>query len=185
MPRLMLAGIAACLAAVPAAAPCAQAHAAGAGPAVRTLVVSGDWIAKVRQAPTVDGRDVCIAFTAATNTGFGLRASADDFEIRYSQDNWVLPANVAGSLVIDVGRYHSVLTLTGNTSDTAIAAVSRSQLHGMIAAMEKASWMTVTAGIAPPQRVSLRGSNRATDAFLSCVDGIGASGQDDWIDPLP
>jgi hypothetical protein len=181
---LATAGVAMSLIALAAAAE-AQAHAASTVPAVRTLVVSGDWIAKERQAPTIDGRDVCIAFTAAANSGFGLRASTADIEVRYSQGNWVLPPDVAGSLVIDVGRYHTVLTLTGNTSDTAIAAVSRDQLHDMIAAMEKASWMTVTAGVAPPRRVSLRGSNRATTAFMSCISGIGASGQDDWIDPLP
>ncbi len=185
MPRLVAIATAASLIACLVAAPGVRAHTAAADGALRTLVVSGDWIAKERHAPITGGREVCIAFTGTAANGFGLRASPDDFEVRYSQGNWALPADVAGSLVIDVGRYRSVLTLTGNTSDTAIAAVSREQLHGMIAAMEKASWMTVTPGIAPAQRISLRGSNRATTAFMKCVGGIGASGQDDWIDPLP
>jgi len=154
---------------------------ARADEAVHTLVVSGDWVAKEQQDPAAAMQNVCIAFTAAADNGFGLRATADDFELRYSDNSWVLPANVSGNLVIDIGRYHSVFAVTGNTRNTAIATITPARLHILIAAMERAGSMTVTAGVAAPQRISLRGSNRATTAFLSCAASVGATGQDDWI----
>ncbi|HWA81229.1 MAG TPA: hypothetical protein VG848_13095 [Acetobacteraceae bacterium] len=143
---------------------------------LRTLIVSGDWIAKEEQVPGSPAADVCIAFTAGQDNGFGLRAGAGDYEIRYSQDNWVLPDNVKGNLAFDIGPYHSVLAVTSNTRDTAIVSVSREQLDDMISAMETVSVMRVTAGIASPQEVSLHGSNRATTAFLRCVAGIDVLG---------
>ncbi len=143
---------------------------------LRTLVVSGDWIAKEQQAPGSPGADVCIAFTTGQDNGFGLRAGVGDFEVRYSQDNWVLPDNVKGNLVFDIGPYHSILAVTSNTRDTAIVSVSREQLDDMISAMETVSVMRVTAGIASPQKVSLHGSNRATTAFLRCVTGVDVLG---------
>ncbi|HUC17921.1 MAG TPA: hypothetical protein VMA37_09570 [Acetobacteraceae bacterium] len=147
----------------------ARAH---ADDSLRTLMVSGDWIAKEEQLSGSPDGNVCIAFTVGVDNGFGLRAGPRDFEVRYSQDNWVLPDNVKGNLVFDIGPYHSVVAVTSNTRDTAIASVTRGQLDDMISAMETVSVMRVTAGIASPQKVSLHGSNRATTAFLRCITGI-------------
>ncbi|HTU54985.1 MAG TPA: hypothetical protein VMF62_13540 [Acetobacteraceae bacterium] len=164
--------LAACLAGLPGTG----VRLARADDQLRTLVVSGDWTATEQQDASGAARDVCVAFTAESDKGFGLRASTADIEVRYSQDNWVLPDDVKGTLAIDVGAYHSVLPVTANTRDTAIAAITDEQLRGMIAAMERARSMSVTAGYAAPETVSLRGSNRATDAFLSCARRIGAAG---------
>ncbi len=165
-----------------ASMPCLSVRAAEA---LETLVVSGDWTAEEQQSATAADEDVCIAFTADANTGFGLRATSDDFEISYSQNNWALPANVTGNLVIAVGPYRSVFPVTGNTSDTAVATVSAGMLHRLIAATEKAVVMTVQAGTAPPQKISLHGSNRATTSFLRCAARVEAAGRDDWIKLTP
>jgi hypothetical protein len=151
-------------------------HAALADDHLRTLAVSGDWVAQEQQDSALAARDVCIAFTAQPNKGFGIRASAADLEVRYSQDSWALPDNVTGTLVIRVGGFRSALAVTSNTKDTAIAVITPVLLRSMIAAMEKARWMTVTAGYDSPQTVSLRGSNKATTALLACATRIGAAG---------
>ncbi len=158
-----------------AALPAVGVRPARADQQLRTLVVSGDWTATEQQDASGAAGDVCVAFTAGSDKGFGLRASTADIEIRYSQGNWVLPDNVKGTLAIDVGAYHSILPVTANTRDTAIASITYAQLYGMIAAMESARSMSVTAGYAAPETVSLRGSNRATNAFLSCARRIGAT----------
>jgi len=155
-----------------AALPPLSGRPARADDSLRTLMVSGDWIAKEERASGSPGGNVCIAFTAGQDNGFGLRAGPGDFEVRYSQDNWVLPDNVKGNLVFDIGPYHSVLAVTSNTRDTAIVSVTREKLDDMISAMETVSVMSVTAGIASPEKVSLHGSNRATTAFLRCITGI-------------
>lgn len=164
-----------CLAVLPAVLLGVGVRPARADQQLRTLVVSGDWTATEQQDAGGAARDVCVAFTAGSDEGFGLRASTADIEVRYSQGNWVLPDNVKGSLAIDVGAFHSILPVTANTRDTAIAAITDGQLRGMIAAMESARSMSVTAGYAAPETVSLHGSNRATDAFLSCARRIGAA----------
>jgi hypothetical protein len=60
------------------------------------------------------------------------------------------------------------LDVSYNTADRVDAAISRTQLTDMIAAMDKAPTMTVAIGHGVPFVVSLAGSTKVTHAFLTC-----------------
>jgi hypothetical protein len=147
-------------------------RAALAGEPIRTLVASDDWIAQERRPSMNAAPDLCFAFTTASEQAFALRLSGADIDLRYSVDSWVLPPVVSGTLVIDIGAYHSVLKVSSNTTDTVTAVMTREDFQSMLAAMEKAGSLTIKAGIAPPRIVSLHGSNKATDALLACAGTI-------------
>jgi hypothetical protein len=140
------------------------------------LALSGDWSAVEHHNSMSEPPDFCFAFTSASGQMFGVRASMNDIEVRFSDDSWSLPPDISGTLVVDVGAYNAALDITGNTNDMVIAVVAKDQLQSLIAAMDKADSMTVSAGKAPPTTISLNGSNTATTAFLTCA-GITAPGE--------
>ncbi len=140
------------------------------------LAASGDWVALEHSDSITDPPDLCIAFTGVSGQSFGLRASTDDIEVRFSNDSWSLPSGVNGSLVLNVGSYSATLAISDNTNDMVMATITQDQLQSLVSAMDKADSMTVTAGKGPATAVSLNGSNTATTAFLTCA-GINAPGE--------
>lgn len=148
------------------------AHPVPAAEQTVRLVSSGDWVAAKQTSSPTESPDICSAFTRAAGRMFGLQANIVDTEVRYSDESWSLPANVSGNLILDIGHYHLPLEVATNTNTMVTSAITGEQLRSLIAATDKASWMTVTAGAASPQRVSLRGSNKATAAFLNCADSL-------------
>jgi len=177
MERFAWVPIAAGLAGLPAVLPRAG-HAQGEG--IR-LAASGDWVATEQRDSSTGPPDICSAFTTGVGSGnegqtFGLQANIIDTEVRFSDLRWSLPANVSGTLELAVGNYRATLKISDNTNDMAIAAITAGSLKAMIGAMEKANAMTVTIGGGAPLTVSLKGSNRATDAFRACAGRIGAAG---------
>jgi hypothetical protein len=177
MQRFAWVPIAAGLAGLPAVLPRAGL---AQGEGIR-LVASGDWVASEQRDSSARPPDICSAFTTAVGSGnagqtFGLQANIIDSEVRFSDVRWSLPANVSGTLELAVGDYRATLKIGDNTNDMVIAAIAAGPLRAMIGAMEKANAMTVTIGADAPLTVSLRGSNRATDAFRACAGRIGGAG---------
>ncbi len=168
--RFGRAAIATCLAGPPMLCPGAG-HAQGKG---SLLVASGDWVATEQRDSTTAPPYLCSAFTRKAGRMFEIQANIVDIEARFADPSWSRPASVPGTLAIDVGAYSATLKVTDNTNNVAIAAIAADQLHGMIGAMEKSNAMTVTPGPAAPQTLSLRGSNRATDAFRACAVRLNA-----------
>ncbi|MGH7069145.1 MAG: hypothetical protein ACREFO_03910 [Acetobacteraceae bacterium] len=136
---------------------------------VLPLVASGDWAA-VEHLPSFNSTpDMCVARTATSGQVFGLRATETDIEVRFSDQSWSLPADVSGSLVLDVGTIKLSLDISDNTNSMVIAEITVTQLQYVISAMDNAGSMTITPGKAAPITVSLNGSNTATTAFLTCA----------------
>ncbi|HTU54550.1 MAG TPA: hypothetical protein VMF62_11315 [Acetobacteraceae bacterium] len=178
MERFAWAAVATCLAGLPVLSPRA---ALAQGEGIR-LVASGDWVATEQRDSSGGPADICSAFTKAVGSGngeqtFGLQANIIETEVRFSDIRWSLPANVGGTLALAVGDYRTTLKISDNTNDMAIAAITAGSLRAMIGAMEKADAMTVTIGADAPLTVSLKGSNRATDAFRACAGRIGGAGK--------
>jgi hypothetical protein len=168
--RFGRAAIATCLAGLPTLfAGAAVAQGKGV-----VLVASGDWVAtEQRDSPTAPPY-LCSAFTRKAGRMFAIQANIVDTEARFADPTWSQPASVPGTLAIDVGAYSATLKVTDNTNNVAIAAITPDQLRFMIGAMEKSNAMTVTPGPAAPDTLSLRGSNRATDAFRACAAQLSA-----------
>lgn len=133
------------------------------------LVASGDWVATEQSDSATAPPYLCSALTRNAGRIFEIEANIIDNEARFADSRWSQPANVPGTLAIDVGAYHAMLKVTDTTDNVAIAAIAADQLRLMIGAMEKAETMILTPGSASPQTISLRGSNRATDAFRACA----------------
>jgi hypothetical protein len=168
--RFGRAAIATCLAGLPTLFPSA-ALAQGKGV---LLVASGDWVATEQRDSATAPPYLCSAFTRKSGRMFEIQANIVDTEARFTDQSWSEPASVPGTLAIDVGAYSATLKVTDNTNTVAIAAIAPDQLRFMIGAMEKSNAMTVTPGPAAPETISLRGSNRATDAFRACAARLNA-----------
>ncbi|MGB8277355.1 MAG: hypothetical protein WCF20_05405 [Methylovirgula sp.] len=147
------------------------------------LAASGNWFAMAHSASVTSPPDTCLAATAASGRMLAFRASTSDIEVRFSDNSWSLPADVAGTLVVDVGAYHVALDISANTNNVVAAVVTPEQLQSMIAAMGKAKSMTVTAGKAAPATMSLSASKTVTTAFLTCA-GISAPGEGGGANPF-
>ncbi|HUC16249.1 MAG TPA: hypothetical protein VMA37_01000 [Acetobacteraceae bacterium] len=133
------------------------------------LVTSGDWVAmEQRDAPSAPAY-ICSAFTQKNGRLFEFQMNIVDTEIRYAESGWSNPEDVPATLGLAVGAFRTTLNVSDNTNEVAVTAIATDKLEAMISAMEKANEMTVTAGSLPAETVSLRGSNRATDAFQACA----------------
>ncbi|HWA79566.1 MAG TPA: hypothetical protein VG848_04555 [Acetobacteraceae bacterium] len=133
------------------------------------LVTSGDWVAmEQRDSPTAPAY-ICSAFTQKNGRLFELQMNIVDTEIFYADAGWSAPEDVPATLHLAVGGFRTTLNVSDDTNNVAVTAIATGQLLAMISAMEKANEMTVAAGSLPAKTVSLRGSNRATDAFQACA----------------
>jgi hypothetical protein len=178
MPRFAPAAFAACAL---AALPCPRAR---ADEQMLPLAASGDWVAVEHSDSETSAPDVCLAMTVpGSGKGLAFRAATSDIEVRLNDESWSLPAQVTGSLVFDVGTYHAVIDITDNTNTMVAAVITSDQLLALIAAMNKAESMTVSAGKAEPTLVSLSGSKTVTTAFLTCA-GIRAPGEGGGTNPF-
>lgn len=143
------------------------------------LAASGDWVAHQQSATVSAPPKVCLASTGPGRAMLGLRAASGEvlgshvpniaLAVAYLNQDWSLPANVSGPLVLGVGYYRLNLHVTQNTGDMVIAPITERELLSLIGAMHNATSMTVTAGTAAAQTISLNGSNVATRAFLDCA----------------
>ncbi len=95
-------------------------------------------------------------------------SSEDGVEIRVSNGQWSLPTGVIGSVSVSVGEFNKNYAVDGNTASTISASIANEDLSSLFSAMNKASTMLVTAGKAKPINVSLVGSAKVTNAFLTC-----------------
>ena len=136
------------------------------------LAVSGDWVTMSHSDSAVDAPDVCVS--GDENAGVALRADdTGDIELRVSNSAWSLPADVVGKLKFSVNNNSYSFDITGNSSDYVAASITSDQLLKIVADMETADTMRMTAGSAPPETVALDGSAKALTAFLTCA-GISA-----------
>lgn len=143
------------------------------------LAASGDWVAHQQSGAVSAPPKVCLASTAPGRQMLGLRAASGDvlgshvpniaLAVAYLDQDWSLPASVDGPLVLGVGYYRLELEVMQNTSDMVVAPITERELLSLIGAMHNATSMTVAAGTAAPETISLNGSNVATRAFLDCA----------------
>jgi hypothetical protein len=89
--------------------------------------------------------------------------------IRESNESWSLPSGVSGEVLVTIGDWSNTFEIDDNTDTMVNAEAAPDVVSAMFAAMDKASAMTVTAGKAKPFSVSLTGSTKATNAFLTCA----------------
>jgi hypothetical protein len=139
------------------------------------LAQSGDWIAVSHKASITAPPDVCIAFNQ--RAGIAFRSDGNTFEFRVINDKWSLPASVEGSVVIVIGDWKLTLDISDNTDNSISADVEPAEVLTLLAAMDKASTMTVTAGKAKPIVASLTGSSKVANAFRTCAGIEGSSGK--------
>ena len=132
------------------------------------LAAEGNWVATSHSDSETDPPDVCLAFSTD-----GLVFRTDDsgnIDVRFVNEKWSLPASVNGTLELVVGKNSFPLQITGNTQVMVDAPVTQDQLTSIIANMNKVATMVVKAGSAPPQTISLAGSNTVVAAFLTCAN---------------
>jgi len=89
--------------------------------------------------------------------------------LRLIDSRWSLPPDVTGTVSITIGDWKKSFEIDGNTSDSVNAEVAKDVIPDLFARMDKASTMFVTVGKAKPFQVSLAGSTKATNAFLTCA----------------
>jgi len=142
------------------------ASAAFADEQVTPIAEGGDWIAVQHTASMTDPPDVCGAIDTAAN--LIIRLDSSDIEFRLSNDSWALPANVTGTLELDVAGDKYPLAISDNTNTRVDAVVTNDQLLAIIGDMNKATTMTAIAGRADPVQVNLIGSGPVLTAFLTC-----------------
>lgn len=133
---------------------------------MRPLAVNGDWVAMAHVDTLIDPPDVCLAMEP--NANFFIRATKTSTEFRFANYSWSLPADVTGTLELDVNGNKYPLDVTGNTNTMVSASVKKTEFLKIIGDMNKASAMSVTAGNSAPVRVPLDGSNTVMSAFLTC-----------------
>jgi len=101
--------------------------------------------------------------------GVAFRADENTVQLRVMDSRWSLPSNVEGSVSITIGVWSQFFEIDDNTSDSVNAEVAADVLTDLFAQMDKATSMSVTVGKAKPFQVSLAGSTKATNAFLTCA----------------
>jgi len=145
------------------------------------LAQDGDWAALEHSTSITDPPDVCLAINL--NANFGIRADNTDIEFRLENHSWALPADITGTIEPDVNGNQYPFPITSNTSTSIAAEVDPDKLLDIVSDMNKASSMTVTAGHAAPEQVSLNGSNTVIAAFLTCAN-IQAPGEGGGANPF-
>jgi len=139
------------------------------------IAQSGDWIAMAHKVSLTAPPDVCIAFNLSA--GIALRADGNTIQLRVIDGKWSLPVSVQGSVLISIGDWKLPLEINDNTSDSISAALKPMEIFALLATMDKATTMTVTAGKAKPIPVSLTGSAKVANAFRTCAGIEGGSGK--------
>lgn len=86
------------------------------------------------------------------------------------QGGWSLPADVTGTLELNVNGNKYPMDITSNTNTMVAAVVDQDELLKIVGDMNKTSSMSVIAGDAAPVQVPLDGSNTVMNAFLTCAN---------------
>ena len=134
---------------------------------MHVTATGGAWVAMAHYSSLTAAADVCMAMSPATGVGF--RASEDGIEIRVFSERWSLPTDVSGSVAISVGGFSKDFAIGGNTASSISALIATDDAALLFSAMNKASTMLVTAGRSKPLNISLSGSTKVTNAFLTCA----------------
>lgn len=132
------------------------------------LAVSGDWVAVAHSDTITDPPDVCLAIEPGTN--FAIRADNTDIEFRLANNSWSLPADVTGTLELEVNGNKYPLGITSNTNTMVSATVKQAEFLQIVGDMNNASSMSIIAGDAAPAKIPLDGSNTVMNAFLTCAN---------------
>ena len=90
-------------------------------------------------------------------------------EVQLSNSSWALPLGVTGTISVNVNGHQYVYAISWNKSSMVSADITRDQLTSLVADMETASSMQVTAGSASPITISLTGSQPALAAMMDCA----------------
>lgn len=134
---------------------------------ITPLAEDGDWVASAHHASITAPPDVCLAMDLSA--GIFFRASDDGIELRVADPSWSLPVDVQGTIVVKINQWEHSFDIGANTSNMVSAPMTPDLLTGLFAEMDKASDMSVVIGKAPPFSVSLSGSTKVTNAFLTCA----------------
>jgi hypothetical protein len=132
------------------------------------IASGGTWLAIQHSDSITDPPDVCLAVDEQTH--FAMRYDQNDIEFRLSNESWTLPANITGTLELDVNGSKYPLPVSFNTSTMISAIVSQDLLLSVIGDMQKTYSMAVIAGHAAPLPINLAGSAPVLNAFLTCAD---------------
>jgi hypothetical protein len=130
---------------------------------MRPLAISGDWVAMAHQTSMTAPPDMCLVVNGVS--GIAIRAADESVQFRVVNKTWALPTGVAGTIMLTIGDWKTVLDIDDNTDTMVNAELSNESIVPMFTAMDKSSNMSVTVGKAKPVLVSLSGSTRATNAF--------------------
>ena len=141
---------------------------------LRVIAQSGDWAAIAHSSSLIAAPDMCGALTSSGALLF--RADGDTIEIRVSDKDWSLPANVEGMISLTVGDWRGVWPVSSNNSNQVSGIVTPEDAVAMFGAMDKAGTMTVAVGKAKPRTISLAGSTKVTNAFRTCAGIKGNDG---------
>ena len=141
---------------------------------MRPIAAAGNWVAVAHHASALAPADVCLAIEQDGHAA--LRAQDSDIEFRMMNNEWSLPADVKGTIVISISGKDTVLDIGTNTSVMVGAEVSKDQVLQLLDSMTKASSMIVKAGKDKPLSISLNGSNKVLSAFRTCAGIQGTSG---------
>jgi hypothetical protein len=134
------------------------------------LAHSGSWIAMAHHTSMVAPPDVCMIFNKISSSQMLLfRADEDETEIRVADEKWDLPADVAGTIKVSVGAWNGQFDVSHNSESRLDADLSKEDLLAMFAAMDKSATMTINVGKNKPMEISLSGSTKVTNAFLTCA----------------
>ena len=148
---------------------------------MRTLASGGDWIALALSESMIGHPGLCAAMNVVSQVAF--RADNDGIEFRASNAEWFLPVDVADSVQLVIGDWKSSLEINANSESTVVAGIDADKAGPMFPAMGKAGKMSVTIGKAKLFQVSLNGSPRVINAFLTCA-GIGEASKAPGSNPF-
>ncbi|NVN02924.1 MULTISPECIES: hypothetical protein [Asaia] len=130
--------------------------------------VSGSWLAMHHSLDDGIHTDLCVASTMS-KTMFAIRADKDTIELRISNDDWNLPANTKGSVVVEAGGYKQEFTSGSYNSETLFAPIGRQDAIILIAALSSAPNAHITFGGKTTLPIPLDGSTKALVRFQNCV----------------
>lgn len=144
---------------------------AGADEGFYPLVRSGTWSALAHHTSSIAAPDTCgVSGHAAESQSFILRVDEVTKEMRVSDEAWALPPDVRGTVKISIDRWNKEFDVRSGTSPTMLTALlSTDELLDLVAAMDNGSIMKLEIG-KTTMNVSLSGSTRATNAFMSCAN---------------
>jgi hypothetical protein len=123
------------------------------------LAQGGNWAALAYHSSMLAPPDVCVVVNKINPSQMLLfRADEDEIEVRVVDEQWQLPASVAGAIKVTVGEWSGTFDVSHNSDRREDADLSKADLSAMVSAMDKAGSMTVNVGDTKAIVISLTGS---------------------------